>query len=102
MNGIIWIHQARPRTSWYSLEQARKVELRATWLTLDAEAAAMGAARVGDYTIRGQSDYSTLEVWQFADPECVYDFWAKRVQADYAVWFAFSNQLGVESALVAR
>lgn len=101
MNGIIWIHQARARTSWYSLEETRKVELRATWSRLDALAAAKGATRVGDYTIRGQSDFSTLEVWQFADPESVYDFWAKRVQADYAVWFAFSNQLGVESAVVA-
>jgi hypothetical protein len=96
MTATVWIHQARPRTSWYALDEGRRAELRSAWAALDQEVIAQGAERVGAYTIRGQSDFSALEVWRFAGPEAVYDFWAKRVQADYAVWFAFSNQVGVK------
>lgn len=95
MTSTIWIHQARPRPAWYGLDAAHKDELRNAWRALDAAAVDGGAERVGGYSIRGQSDFSTLEVWRFAGPEEAFEFWARRVEADYAVWFAFSNQLGV-------
>lgn len=94
MTDSIWVHQARPRTTWYGLDEERRVELRETWAKLDEKAARRGAERIGTYAIRGQSDYSMLEVWRFGAPEAIHEFWAERVQADYAVWFAFSNQLG--------
>lgn len=95
MTESIWVHQARPRTTWYGLDEERRTALLAAWAKLDDQATERGAQQVGEYSIRGQSDYSTLEVWRFGSPEEVHDFWAARVQADYAVWFAFSNQLGV-------
>jgi len=97
MTETIWIHQARPRTSWYALSPAEKHDLRTQWKALDEAASATGAEKLGEYSIRGQSDYSTVELWRFTGPEKAFEFWDDRVRADYAVWFAFSNQLGVEA-----
>jgi hypothetical protein len=94
MTTTIWIHQARPRTAWYELGDEKKRELRDRWNSLDTAAVESGAEHVGTYSVRGQSDYSTVEVWRFESPERVFDFWNARVAADYAVWFAFSNQVG--------
>lgn len=90
----LWIHQSRPRPSWYELDRSSQAELRARWGELDTEAVAGGAERVGEYTIRGQSDYATLEVWKFASPEESFAFWSDRVAAEYSTWFTSSNQLG--------
>ena len=95
MTAVIWIHQARPRTSWYSASEEEKSALLQRWSASDAEALAAGSDRIGTYSVRGQSDYSTVELWRFASPELAFDFWERRVRDDYAVWFAFSNQLGV-------
>lgn len=90
----IWIHQTRPRTTWYELDRAVRAEKRARWAELDRAACAQGAERVGEYSIRGHSDYSTLEVWKFASPEDSLHFWNERVAADYSIWFTSANQLG--------
>ena len=95
MTAVVWIHQARPRTSWYTVAEDEKAALRRRWRASDDEAVAAGSERIGTYSVRGQSDYSTVELWRFAGPELAFDFWERRVREDYAVWFAFSNQLGV-------
>ncbi len=95
MKKVLWIHQTRPRSAWYGLDPQQKSAFLSKWRELDAAAIASGARRDGEYSIRGQSDYSTVEIWHFDSPERAFDFWDARVQSDYAVWFAFSNQLGV-------
>ena len=95
MTDTVWIHQARPRPPWYELDSAAKDELLKEWRDLDARAIESGAESLGSYSIRGQSDFSTVEIWGFSSPENVFYFWADRIEANYAVWFAFSNQLGV-------
>jgi hypothetical protein len=77
--------------------------LRARWRASNTAAENAGAECVGEYSVRGQSDFSTVEVWRFDSPETAFDFWDQRVKEDYAVWFAFSNQLGVTAEeVVAR
>lgn len=102
MSQTVWIHQARPRSAWYALDEAQRQERLDVWSALDCAAVERGAQRIGAYSIRGQSDYSTLELWHFDSPEATFDFWAARVGADYAVWFAFANQLGVSTAQLAE
>ncbi|MGV9799044.1 hypothetical protein ACWDTP_13420 [Mycobacterium sp. NPDC003449] len=97
MNDTLWIHHARPRSGWYRLPEQERRALRARWSALDAQATTGGAVRIGDYAVRGQSDFATVEVWQFATPEDIHGFWERRVAADYAVWFAFANQVGVSA-----
>lgn len=93
MTDTVWIHQARPRTAWYDLDEEARAQLRSKWAATDA--ASRSAIRIGEYSIRGQSDYSTVELWSFPSSDEAYTFWEARVRTDYAVWFAFSNQLGV-------
>lgn len=102
MTGTIWIHQARPRPSWYELDRGRQAELHTEWAHLDRHATANGAVWLGSYSIRGQSDYSTLELWRFKTPEEAFNFWTTRVTAGYSTWFAFSNQIGVSTPVPAE
>lgn len=55
---------------------------------------AKGATKVGRWSVRGQSDYSTAEVWFFSDTDAVLAHWDGLVAAGYPVWFATSNVLG--------
>lgn len=94
MNNTIWIHYARPRSSWYELAKVRRAELELRWAGVDAAAVEAGAQSMGTYFIRGQSDYSTVDVWSFADYEAAYQHWTTKVAAGYAEWFEFSNNVG--------
>lgn len=95
MSGTVWIHQSRPRTPWYELNAAEQQTLRRSWDEVDARQS--DARSLGRYAVRGQSDYSVLEVWEFACPDDAFTFWEARVRADYAVWHTSSNLLGVPS-----
>ena len=102
MNDTLWIHHARPRSTWYRLPEDERHALLARWAAIDAQATDDGAVRVGSYAVRGQSDFATVEIWQFPTPEDIHGFWEQRVSADYAVWFAFANQVGVAVPAVAE
>jgi len=95
MTNVIWIHQARPRPGWYELSATDKTELLESWEGLNSRATESGAEHLGKYSVRGQSDFSTVEVWKFDGPEEAFRFWSDRVEASYAAWFTFANQLGV-------
>jgi hypothetical protein len=97
MNKTLWIHHARPRPTWYELEPAEKSNLRDRWSRLDAQATQDGAQQLGTFSVRGQSDYSVVSIWQFVSPEAVHQFWSERVAAEYATWFAFSNEIAVSA-----
>lgn len=94
MNNTIWIHYARPRSNWYELPEAQREELGQKWAGVDAAAVESGAQSMGSYFIRGQSDYSTVDVWSFAGYEAAYAHWTAKVAAGYAEWFEFSNNVG--------
>lgn len=65
------------------------------WDELDAFALGDGGEFFGRYSIRGQSDFSTLEIWKFASASRAHEFWERRVEGSYSRFFAFSNQLGL-------
>lgn len=94
MNDTIWIHYARPRTSWYELDEPQRAEHEAAWRSLDAAALDAGATTQGSFSVRGQSDYSTVQVWTFPSYDAVYDYWESKVEHGYAQWFDFANQVG--------
>ncbi len=100
MAPTIWIHQTRNRPGWYELPPHEQDRLRAQWD--EADAVQKGAILVGRYTIRGQSDYSTLEVWELPSPEAAYDFWDNRVRAGYTVWNISANLVGRDVHAAAR
>ncbi|MDV3125770.1 hypothetical protein M1247_12655 [Mycobacterium sp. 21AC1] len=95
MNDTLWIHHARPRSNWYRLPENEQHALLARWSAVEEQATANGAVHVGNYAVRGQSDFATVDIWKFATPEDIHGFWERKVAADYAVWFAFANQIGV-------
>lgn len=92
MSDVIWIHKFRARSEWYGLDERQRSELAATWHAADQ--ASTGAELVGRYSVRGQSDFSEVEIWSFATVEDVFDFWENRVSAGYTTWFTFENLFG--------
>jgi hypothetical protein len=95
---IVWIHYARPRSRWYALDPAEQDRLREEWAAVDAASASDGGEPQGVFRVRGQSDYSTVELWRFRSYDSAYAHWAARLAAGYAQWFAFANNVGVAVA----
>ena len=91
---IIWIHYARPRSRWYGLDKAEQDRLRQQWNAVDAASAAEGGRPQGTFQVRGQSDYSTVELWRFPSYDAAYAHWAAKLAAGYVQWFAFANNVG--------
>ncbi|KJF19301.1 hypothetical protein EEB13_30265 [Rhodococcus sp. WS3] len=96
-NSTIWIHHARARSSWYELDAEAKTTYAERWRAIDAAAIANGATSTGSHTVRGQSDYSTVEVWTFDSYDAAYDFWEQKVTAEYGRWFVFANSVGAKA-----
>jgi hypothetical protein len=94
MSEVIWIHFALPRTAWYGQSGDRRRELQRQWADVGAVSRGQGASSGGQYHVRGQSDYSTVEVWRFTDAEAAFDHWARLTAAGYSEWFQSSNSLG--------
>lgn len=94
MSDVIWIHFALPRSAWYEQSENRRAELERRWEEVRAGSRAQGAANGGRYHVRGQSDYSTVEVWRFADADAAFDHWVRLTAAGYGQWFRSSNSLG--------
>ena len=90
----VWIHYARPRPAWYGLSEEERLELRRRWDEIAAGAMADSAIRVGRYHIRGQHDFETVEIWQFASAEAAFDHWAELSSLAYGEWMASSNNVG--------
>jgi hypothetical protein len=97
-NNTIWIHHARPRSSWYELDADTRTEYVERWKSIDASAIATGATSSGAHTVRGQSAYSTVEVWNFENYDAAYDYWGEKVAAEYGRWFVFANSVGTKAS----
>jgi hypothetical protein len=91
---IVWIHYARPRSRWYSLDGAEQSSLRERWAAVDAASASGGGQPQGTFQVRGQSDWSTVELWRFPSYDAAYAHWSAKLAAGYAQWFAFANNVG--------
>jgi hypothetical protein len=95
MSATIWIHYSRPRPQWYRLSAEQQSERRDAWHTVEKVSIEGGAKRVGSYHIRGQHDFQTVDLWQFASPEAAFDHWARLTAVGYNELFAFSNNVGM-------
>jgi hypothetical protein len=98
MSEFIWIHFARPRPHWYGeSDTARAAHLR-HWDEIADRSRAAGGVHVGRYHVRGQSDFETVEIWQFSTVEQAFDHWTRLTGAGYAEWFGFANTIGFGEA----
>lgn len=95
MSETIWIHYARPRPRWYLLSAGEQQEKQASWTALSRQATARGARFMGQYHIRGQHDFETVDIWHFPDAQAAFDYWSGLTGAAYNQWFAFANNIGL-------
>jgi hypothetical protein len=95
MTESIWIHYARPRPHWYQLGEAEQASRKKDWADIAAVSREAGAVFIGNYHVRGQHDFETVEIWRFPYAEAAFDHWARLTAAAYNEWFAFSNNIGL-------
>lgn len=94
---ITWVHQFRPRSAWYTLDEQQRLELRRSWDRARAAALASGARVLSRSTIRGQSDYERLEIWLFPTSLELEAYWDQLTALRYLDWYDTSNLVGVET-----
>lgn len=93
----LWMHYARPRPHWYTLDETRQKDLNVTWHEIRSHAKQQGAVFLGRFHIRGQHDFETVDIWRFPSSQHTYDHWQALVNAGYSEYFAFSNSLGLDT-----
>jgi len=94
MSDVAWIHYARPRTRWYGLPPAQRGPLERAFADARSRSRDAGGRQLGTFHVRGQSDFSTVELWRFSSAQDAYEHWARMTNSGYAEWFAFANSLG--------
>ena len=94
MTDLIWIHYARPRTAWYGLAEQERLDRAAQWDDVRAASETAGGRQLGEFTVRGQSDYSTTELWLFPTADAAFDHWQRMTAHGYAEWFDAANSIG--------
>ena len=99
MSDCVWIHYSRARPQWYDLPEADRAALRLTWKQIASRSQANGGERLGRWHVRGQGDFSTVEIWRFAEVEQAFDHWTRLTAARYNEWFAFGNSVGMAPGL---
>jgi hypothetical protein len=95
MTESLWIHYARPRPHWYALSEFQKAAYRKSWADVAAASRKAGGSFLGEYHVRGQHDFETVEIWRFPDAEAAFDHWARLTATAYNEWFAFANNIGL-------
>jgi len=91
----LWLHYSRPRPMWYSLNDSNRTDLKAKWCAVARTSKSAGAHHLGTWSVRGQHDYSLVEVWLFPGPDVILSHWQGLIDAHYTEWFAAANTLGV-------
>lgn len=94
MTDHLWLHLSRPRPTWYEADEAARGELERTWTDVAADSISRGAQRLGSWSVRGQHDYSMVEVWLFKELSEIVTHWDRLVATEYPEWFSTSNTLG--------
>ncbi|HEX6444108.1 MAG TPA: hypothetical protein VF053_03395 [Streptosporangiales bacterium] len=95
MPDVAWIHYSRPRTAWYRLDESAQKEHRERFDAARAASRASGGRAHGTFFVRGQSDYSRVEIWTFPDADAAFGHWSRLVDAGYARWFESANSVGL-------
>ena len=95
MGDCIWIHYARPRPHWYGLDEAAKADRLAQWRAVAHASTQSGGTCLGNYHVRGQHDFETVEIWRFPDAESAFGHWSALTAAAYAEFHAFANNIGL-------
>jgi hypothetical protein len=95
MTDWIWIHYARARPHWYELPETERDAKRATWQAVSKGSQAGGGIFHGRYHVRGQSDFATVETWNFVSADAAFDHWSRLTGAGYAEWFVSTNNIGL-------
>jgi hypothetical protein len=95
MTAVVWIHYARPRPHWYALNEIDQAACKTSWKEIARASENSGAERVGQFHVRGQHDYETVEIWRFANAEAAADHWSRLTAFGYNEWFAFANNIGL-------
>jgi hypothetical protein len=95
MPDVAWIHYSRPRTAWYGLDEGTQAEHRRRFDSARATSSERGGRPHGTFFVRGQSDYSRVEIWTFPDVDAAFDHWSRLVDAGYARWFESANNVGL-------
>ncbi len=95
MSDWIWIHHSRARPHWYELDETTRTGKLAEWKAIRAESEAGGGSCHGRYHVRGQSDYATVEIWNFPSADQAFDHWSRLTRAGYAEWFVSANNIGL-------
>jgi hypothetical protein len=94
MTDIVWIHFALPRTAWYALDEADRNSLEQRWASVGDRFRESGASGGAKYHVRGQGDFSTVEVWHFPDVDAAFRYWSELTASSYLEWFSASNSFG--------
>ncbi|ASR35600.1 hypothetical protein BAY61_12000 [Prauserella marina] len=94
MNDFVWLHYTLPRTTWFELSTVERQALEAGFEECRQRSRVDGAELTGSFHVRGQSDYSHVEVWSFPSAEAAFDHWSRLVAAGYVRCFDYANQLG--------
>ncbi|MEU3270968.1 DUF6616 family protein [Saccharomonospora sp. NPDC006951] len=94
MNDFVWLHYILPRTTWFELSTEEQQALEAGFEDRREQSRAGGAELAGRFHVRGQSDYSHVEVWSFPSAEAAFEHWSRLVASGYVRYFDYANQLG--------
>lgn len=94
MNEFIWLHYTVPRTAWYDLTGDERKRYERAFTQQRDMSQRRGAVFSGRFHVRGQSDYSQVEIWSFASAEDAFEHWSRLVSTEYTRYFEFANQLG--------
>lgn len=95
MNEFVWLHYSLARTAWYELDEVERSRYEREFEKQREYALHRGAAFTGRFHIRGQSEYSHVEVWSFSSAEDAFEYWSALVSVGYTRYFEFANQLGM-------
>jgi hypothetical protein len=95
MAEVLWIHYARARSPWYELEDDVRQEHLSRFDAVREATTAAGGHYTGTFHVRGWSDWSTVELWQFPDADSAFSHWSRLTDAGYSKWFAFANNIGL-------
>jgi hypothetical protein len=95
MTDWIWIHYTRARPHWYELDDSVRAKKLAEWSAIRVESAVQGGVLHGRYHIRGQSDFTLVETWNFPSVDAAFDHWSRLTRGGYAEWFVSANNIGL-------
>jgi hypothetical protein len=78
------------------LDEDLRRSFQERWRRVRSASLAAGASTEGIFNVRGQSDFSTAEVWIFPTVDAAYAHWEQLTAAGYSQWFESANNIGTK------